>query len=358
MKQPIIPKFSSEDEEAGWWDSHRSEIEHEIRLRLKQKRPLTLNNLVQEAKPSQSITLRIPREDLETARRLAAQKGLGYQTYIKMLLRNALAEGASKGRCVHCLRLTESITADHVFPNSWYPDTTPPTVQRWTVPSCPKCNRELGQLEKDLLLRLIFCVNPKSQATSGLASKALRSIGLDTDGLSEKEKTHRDKLRTKIRSELIPSADLVGKPGAILGFEIHGDQVPQWAIPISWAGLSIIAEKIVRGCEYKVKGRFIEDPYGIRTFIDDSDFVPEPYASHIERFDFGPGCNVRRLFATEDPNVVIYWISVWNTLHLHARVDLEDELRQRDQKSSRVKGITPNEDSKVMRISPYLRDQP
>jgi predicted DNA binding CopG/RHH family protein len=28
----------------------------------------------------------------QTARRLAAQKGLGYQTYIKMLLRKALAK--------------------------------------------------------------------------------------------------------------------------------------------------------------------------------------------------------------------------------------------------------------------------
>jgi len=94
MKHVAIPKFSSEAEEAAWWDTHRSEIEAEIRRRMKQKRPLTLANL-QGAKPSQPVTLRIPKEDLETARRLAARKGLGYQTYIKMLLREALAENAS-----------------------------------------------------------------------------------------------------------------------------------------------------------------------------------------------------------------------------------------------------------------------
>src|SRR6266446_7191271 len=93
MKQVVIPKFSSEAEEAAWWDRHRSEVESEIRRRMKQKRPLTLSNL-QRAKPSQPITLRIPKEDLETARRLAARKGVGYQTYIKMLLREALAENA------------------------------------------------------------------------------------------------------------------------------------------------------------------------------------------------------------------------------------------------------------------------
>src|SRR5580704_18049871 len=96
MKQGAIPKFSSEAEEAAWWDAHRSEIEAEIRRRLKQKRPLTLSSLLQGGRPSQPITLRIPKEDLETARRLAAQKGLGYQTYIKMLLREALAKNASE----------------------------------------------------------------------------------------------------------------------------------------------------------------------------------------------------------------------------------------------------------------------
>jgi predicted DNA binding CopG/RHH family protein len=93
MKQVVIPKFSSEAEEAAGWDRHRSEVESEIRRRMKQKRPLTLSKL-QRAKPSQPITLRIPKEDLETARRLAARKGVGYQTYIKMLLREALAENA------------------------------------------------------------------------------------------------------------------------------------------------------------------------------------------------------------------------------------------------------------------------
>jgi predicted DNA binding CopG/RHH family protein len=96
MKQVVIPKFSGEAEEAAWWNNHRSEIETEIRRRIKQKRPLTLGNLLQGAKPSQPVTLRIPKEDLDSARRLAARKGLGYQTYIKMLLREALEKNAAE----------------------------------------------------------------------------------------------------------------------------------------------------------------------------------------------------------------------------------------------------------------------
>jgi len=85
MGQATIPKFSSEAEEAAWWDAHRSE-----------KRPLTLNSLLRGEKSSQPITLRIAKEDLDTARRLAAQKGVGYQTYIKMVLREALAKNAAE----------------------------------------------------------------------------------------------------------------------------------------------------------------------------------------------------------------------------------------------------------------------
>ena len=96
MKQSVIPKFSSEAKEAAWWDAHRSEIDAEIRRRMKQKQPLTLGGLLQGTKPSQPITLRISKEDLDKARQLAAQKGLGYQTYIKMLLREALAKNATE----------------------------------------------------------------------------------------------------------------------------------------------------------------------------------------------------------------------------------------------------------------------
>ena len=269
-----------------------------------------------------------------------------------------MAAAITVERCIHCLRRTESITADHVVPNSWYPDTTPPTVQRWTAPSCAECNQALGQLEKDLLIRLILCVNPKSESTSGLASKALRSLGLDNDELPEGEKNHRERLRAKIRSELMPYAELVGNPGAIPGLGPPENQSAQWAITIPWAGLSIVAEKIVRGCEYKLKNRIVEPPYGIRTFVSESAIVAEPYASFAKSFDFGPGCNVRRLFATENPNVGLYWISIWGSLHFNARIDLEDELRFLDQRSSRVEGIVPQENRVAMHIPLYLRKQP
>jgi hypothetical protein len=270
----------------------------------------------------------------------------------------AMAKGfISNGRCVHCLRVTDSVTADHVFPSSWYPDTTPAPVQRWTVPCCSECNGELGKLERDLLVRLILCVNPKYEAASGLASKVLRSLGIDARGLSERERIHRRRFRDKIRSELMPQAELAGKPGRIPGLGPPEGSESQWSIPIPWAGLAIVAEKIVRGCEYKLMARLIEPPYGLRIFVSPSDFVPDPYASASQVFDFGPGCSVRRLFAKEDPNVVLYWISVWNTLHFNVKIDLEDDLMQADQRASRVQGMPGSLNRKGMQISAYLRNQ-
>lgn len=97
MKAVVVPKFSSEAEEAAWWDRHRTQVEAEIRQRMRQNSPLSLGRVLQGETPTQPITLRIAKEDLETARRFAAERGLGYQTYIKMLLRNALAEERQSG---------------------------------------------------------------------------------------------------------------------------------------------------------------------------------------------------------------------------------------------------------------------
>jgi predicted DNA binding CopG/RHH family protein len=46
---------------------------------------------------SRSITIRIATPDLEAARKLAERKGLPYQTYIKMLLHQALQRERAAG---------------------------------------------------------------------------------------------------------------------------------------------------------------------------------------------------------------------------------------------------------------------
>lgn len=259
-----------------------------------------------------------------------------------------------KGRCVHCLRVAEGVTYDHGFPTSWYPVSTPPTVQRWTAPSCQKCNHELGRLEKDILLRTVLCIDPKKEAVSGLAEKVLRSLGRNVEGLSGDEKAFRGRLGARLKAELMPRAD-VALSTVIPGLGPYENS--PWMVPIPWASLSIIAEKIVRVCEHKIRGRFVESPYVVRTAVDTAGgILPEPLRPFVKVFDFGPGFKLTRLTVIEDPFIVRYWISIWDAIHLRVYIDIEKHLRDMDVDSSRVEGVVPHEDSRVMRISPYLRN--
>jgi hypothetical protein len=271
-------------------------------------------------------------------------------------MRNLVSHQNGHGYCIHCLAPSESLEADHVFPSSWYPDSTPSTVQRWTVPSCPKCNRELGRLEQDLLVRLVLCTDPQSDASAGLAARAFRSMGLDVAVLPSGEKALREKLRQRIRSEFIPHAEATALPGRIPGLGPADDASAEWAIPISWAGLAIIGEKIARGCEFRYRNRrrLVMPPYAVGVAIQQSAEVQEPFGSAGRVIDFGPGCRVRRVFFTEDPATVWYFISVWNAVHFHVRIEREDALAEARLHYRNCDGILPPE-GRAMPVSTYLR---
>ncbi len=85
-KAATIPKFKSEAEEAAWWDAHPDFVVEQFEKAAKEGR------LLRGMPRSKSVTIRIPMRDLETAQRLADRKGLPYQTYMKMLLHQALEE--------------------------------------------------------------------------------------------------------------------------------------------------------------------------------------------------------------------------------------------------------------------------
>ena len=91
-----------------------------------------------------------------------------------------------------------------------------------------------------------------------------------------------------------------GIRGAVPGLTQGGPT--GYALPIPWTGLSIIAEKIARECEYRTKDKkFVSRPYVVRTCVAKPDEVSPLFQSHRREIDFGPGCRVTR--AVEDPNV-------------------------------------------------------
>jgi len=78
-----VPDFRNEDEEVAWHErTHEAILDFAMEHDLHGKRPARGT-----ARPT---SIRLPSEDLERARKLAARKGIGYQTYLKMLLHEAL----------------------------------------------------------------------------------------------------------------------------------------------------------------------------------------------------------------------------------------------------------------------------
>jgi hypothetical protein len=55
---------------------------------------------------------------------------------------------------IHCLAAPAE-EKDHVLPRGWYPDGTPATIQRLTVPSCKACGAKLKKAEEQTALALM-----------------------------------------------------------------------------------------------------------------------------------------------------------------------------------------------------------
>jgi predicted DNA binding CopG/RHH family protein len=95
-----LSETRSEAEEAHWFEANQERLmklfeqaEKEGSLRVGGKSiGITLSKKTEALRkpPSQKVMLRILVDDLERARRQAASKGIGYQTYIKILLRAGL----------------------------------------------------------------------------------------------------------------------------------------------------------------------------------------------------------------------------------------------------------------------------
>lgn len=93
-----VPRFTTEGEEARWWDRKSKVVEKELiaALRSGTAQRGTAQRLAREVRESKNITIRMPIAEIERARTLADRKGIGYQTYMKMLLREALDREARK----------------------------------------------------------------------------------------------------------------------------------------------------------------------------------------------------------------------------------------------------------------------
>lgn len=227
------------------------------------------------------------------------------------------------GICIHCLADVPNRNWDHVFPQGWYPDSTPPNLEKWKIPSCIPCNNQYGQIEDDLGIILSMCVDPKSAQASGIWPKSLRAID-PSQGKTEKDRQARARkkeqlLRTILKGEEIPGHGIY--PG--LGERWGRPREEQVAIPIPAENLQKLAEKIVKGLAFIESHRLIDAD----TDIEHHDFNEEdakPIEEFLKQFGHahsrGPGIEVVRAVISEGKISECYKITIWGEIILYVSV--------------------------------------
>jgi len=233
--------------------------------------------------------------------------------------------------CIHCFNPAGE-TKDHVFPKSWYPDTTGEDVQRPTAPCCKPCNKRFGNMGNALLQKLGLCVDRRKEEASGIAAKALRAVGVGVESeLSEKEKRIRAKLKAKLLKEAITygeiKGDLTDKSGVLPGFGLHAGFEPdsQMVVFADQQMMKEVCGKIIRGLEHYVAGRYVKSPYRLDVFfIKDEDIGKVGLQFGPPELYLGPGFQVQRMAAVDGPENVIYRIRIWNTWFVHGTVIIDE----------------------------------
>lgn len=102
-----IPKFETEAEEAKWWYDNQELTFKEFQKAAKEgrlgrggvRRLFAEKGIpFKEPTPTPTTKIRLEPDDIAKARVLAAERGLRYQTYLKMIIHEALRDAESKRR--------------------------------------------------------------------------------------------------------------------------------------------------------------------------------------------------------------------------------------------------------------------
>ncbi len=229
------------------------------------------------------------------------------------------------GRCVHCLIFHDKLTWDHVFPEAWYPNSTPENLERWKIPSCESCNAAHGRSENELMLRIGLCLDPESTDSAGVVPRALRAID-PAAGRNERDTA----VRTGKRRRLLAQTESIlsrGMPRESIypGFGPVPGLATNEHIPVALPKRSIeqIVEKIVRGLTYIEDRKFIEP-----THVIESHVLREDAACDIRQMlsQFGksyvrePGLRVERAVTPDDGVSSFYRIEIWGRFVVYASV--------------------------------------
>lgn len=234
-----------------------------------------------------------------------------------------MAKKPKTGKCVHCLANPVERSWDHVFPRSWYPETTKSDILKWQVPSCIPCNNKLGKIEEEFLRQVALCLDPDNEATSNIVRKALRSMRA-TEAKNTRDQNIRNALRQKTLKRILEGGDIPSKgtyPG--LGEKWGRKREDQVAVLIPAESFDRINEKIVRGILYIEKEVFIAPPYIIERYaLENSDAlsIREMLDKFGKVYARQPGIVIRFAITAEDGISSFFEIELWQQFKMYASV--------------------------------------
>lgn len=167
-------------------------------------------------------------------------------------------------------------------------------------------------------------MGPEEFAAQGVSDKALRAIKPEF-AKGEKDRVARAKKRQEILNDLAVHAVPQSK-GVLPNFGVQPNLKYEGnllAIPISGEGLKMLAEKIVRGVNYKLKNELIQKDQTIEVFFnkdEDVSGVVKMIRTKGETSCLGPGISVSRVEALDNPKIILFHVVIWGRLKMNITV--------------------------------------
>ena len=223
--------------------------------------------------------------------------------------------------CIYCLEEVKRPTKDHVFGRSYYPETTPEDVQRWTVPACRKCNNDLGQIEDEVLVRLALCLDRRKPAAKGIVEKALRSLD-PRNAKSSREKKARARRQQRVLGEI---KEWDSKPPGLLPFtDINWWMGSRQAVLVPKADLDAVVVKWMKGVHYKTEGRLVPLGADVDVFFVTDEVAAEAFGeiiAHATTHHKGPGIGIAQWIVREKSrSMAMYGFEVWGQFKAYGSI--------------------------------------
>ena len=221
--------------------------------------------------------------------------------------------------CAYCGCHYAHYTKDHVFPGSWYPNTTPPEVNRWTVPSCRPCNHNKSKLENYSRRYLAACVGANSPRAKGIWEGAFRGLSPSV-ARTETDRANRKMAFESFQRKIVPAHRV---NAANVAYFSRANLPGNFGLKVDWRNVTQLMILFVRGCHYYLEGEPLPSDARVQCFFP-NDYTSiaglKPIIAKCKLYLLGPGIALKRgHLRTPDSQESLYVFQFWGKLHFFLR---------------------------------------